>query len=859
MPNTSSFAGAIFSNAPVGLIVFDQHGTVVDANPEALRQLELSLGQLLGCGVNQTLSNADGHPPLDEIADVLKLILESSQGTAGHVVELLVGGKVKALKIDSQPMIADNGEASWQLASLVDVTKEWAQCKSLVAAKDWVEKTQAELSAYKAALERHAIVGVTDRTGRITYANQKFCEISGYSAAELIGQKHSLLNSGHHPKAFFADMWRTISGGDPRHGEICNRAKDASEYWVDTTVAPLRNPAGQITNYLSIRYDITEKKIAEAALHAEVTRRREAEALLLDVIESIPDAVGAFDQNDRLLIFNSAYRDFYTDSAAVIQVGADFESILRHSVSSGQFVLPNDSPEGREMWIARRLREHRAPGNVSIQQLSNGRWLQVREQRSQSGCIVGVRTDITALKEAESLIKSQAERDPLTGLFNRSILLDRLTGPVERSVNSGAQGALVVADLDNFKDVNDTLGHDCGDELLVQIARRINETVRVSDTVVRLGGDEFAIILPNVKRVDQIDRLMQKLIKKIAAPIELAGRSIRPSATMGICTFPHDSVDPAELLKFSDIALYQAKAHNRGRYCFFSEKLREGLERREAVADALRLALENGEIDIALQPQFKIADGAHAGFEALARWRHREGEMPPGQFIPVAEETGLIIPLGQYVLERTLAEASRLKKLSLTPGIVAVNVAASQLKLDNFPETIETLLRRYGLPPEALEIEITENVLLDRSSRRIGQSLQAIHEIGIQIALDDFGTGHASLSHLKRIPVDRLKLDRSFVCGIGINAGDEVIVRTILNLAQSLGKSVVAEGVETRDQLNFLRNLGCDIGQGYLLSVPLAPQKAERFLRKNVSCSVTGLPAEPASPYSSVSPITCTI
>ena len=693
-----------------------------------------------------------------------------------------------------------------------------------------VEDPHAELRAYKSALEESVIVGVTDRAGRITYVNQRFCEISKYDQAELIGGTHAMVNSGYHPRAFFKEMWRTIGSGSRWRGEICNRAKDGGLYWVDTTIVPQVGASGRIDGYVSLRLDITQKKYAEAALQAEIDHRREAETVLREVLETVPDAIAAFDDEDRLLYFNSSYREFYPCTASIIEKGRAFEDILRAGVEKGQFVLPADDPQSREEFIEARMKRHRSPGKPYNQHLTDGRWLQVNERLSATGHVVGVRTDITAIKQAEQRIRMQAQRDPLTGLYNRSVLFSKLTRQIENTRRAGTGGALVVLDLDRFKEVNDTLGHDAGDQLLVEVGRRIEASVRASDTVVRLGGDEFAIILPRLVERAAIERLLNRLMAAIVEPVSLDVGLIRPAASLGVSVYPEDAPTARELLKNADIALYNAKAQGRAGYSFFTAGLRREVERRKQVAEDLQQALELGEIDVALQPQFSIRSGAHSGFEALARWRHAGRDVPPGDFIPIAEETGLIVPLGKHVLDRALAEFARLRRLGLNPGMVAVNVAAAQLKLESYPETVLQQLKAHDVSPQQLEIEVTETVLLDRSAHRIAVSLAHLHGAGVSIALDDFGTGHASLAHLKSFPVDRLKIDRSFVAGIGREAEDEIIVRTILNLAHNLGKRVVAEGIETEEQLDFLKVQGCDVGQGFLVSRPLAPPQAVTFL-----------------------------
>jgi diguanylate cyclase (GGDEF)-like protein/PAS domain S-box-containing protein len=700
---------------------------------------------------------------------------------------------------------------------------------SLEAATADVFDAHSELEAYKTALDRHSIVAVTDRSGTIVYANDRFCAISGYAREELIGQRHSIVNSGHHPRSFFIEMWQTIGRGIPWHGEICNRAKDGSLYWVDTTIVSRRNAAGAIDGFVSIRYDITRKKQAEQALLDEVARRGKAEALLRDLLETIPDGIIAFDADDRLTHFNDAYKSFYKVKAPKIVEGATFSEILEHAVANGQYRESLDCPKARTAYLDQRLGRHRSPGRPIIQQLSDGRWLQVQERRSKAGHTVGVCTDITEIKRAESTIKHQAERDPLTGLYNRTVLIERLSRALSSRRKFEQSGALILIDLDHFKDINDTLGHDAGDELLVCLAQRFTDALRRSDTVARIGGDEFAILLPQAATACDVEKVVGKLLRQLTEPVALGHRTIRPGCSMGVTFFPGDGQTPKDLLKNADIALYQAKARGRGNCCFFNPLLREGVERRQATADALRAALSAGAIGIAVQPQVRFSTRRHVGFEALARWHHAGRVVPPSEFVPIAEETGLIIPLGYSVLDQSLALVRALGDQGFDPGQIAVNVAASQLKQPDFAATVAALLAAHGLEPAALEVEVTENVLLDRSGDQIARSLDDLHALGVTIALDDFGTGHASLAHLKRFPVDRLKIDQSFVREIEQRSEDAIIVRAIINLAHNLGMEVVAEGIETQRQFEFLRDQGCDVGQGYLIGKPVPAGEAGAY------------------------------
>ena len=694
-------------------------------------------------------------------------------------------------------------------------------CSFVETAGRQASALQSELDAYRTALDQHAIVAITDRRGRITHVNEPFCRISQYDRHELVGQKHSIVNSGHHPRSFFTGMWRDISAGRVWRGEICNRAKDGTLYWVDTSIVPYLDDTGRNIGYVSIRYDITERKTAEATLLAENVRRRKAETLLLDVIETLPDGVAAFDADDKLILFNKAYVDIHDKVSDEIQAGIPFGDLLRHAVERGQFVLPDDSDKGQAEWLEARLRAYHQPNGPLVQHLYDDRWIQVHERRSNSGNTVGVRTDITGLKRAEITIKQQAERDPLTGLYNRSVLNAYLHRACTRAQKGNYTGALVVGDLDDFKSINDTLGHEAGDTLLREVASRLCVALRANDIVLRLGGDEFAIILPRITSEGALIRLLGRVIKSVTQPVAIGSRQIQPRCSLGACLFPNQAATPSDLMKNADIALYAAKSSNRGGCRIFDTTMRAAIDKRDRLAASLRTDVAAERLSVAFQPQVCLRDGSHVGFEALARWRLNGRAVPPAEFIPVAEDAGLAVQLGTYMLGKSLATARELNGLSFSCGTVAVNVAAAQLKMDGFASLVATMLARYGMAPGNLELEITENTLLDRGSDKIARTLSELKELGVKIALDDFGTGYASLVHLKRFSVDRLKIDRSFVGDIESSQDSSMISKAIISLAHSLGLSVVAEGIETSEQLAFLRTQRCDFGQGYLFSRPL--------------------------------------
>jgi len=684
-----------------------------------------------------------------------------------------------------------------------------------------------ELRALHAALDDNAIVAATDRNGTILHVNACFCRISGYAERELVGQKHSILNSGHHDGAFFVDLWSTIASGRKWRGEICNRAKSGELYWVDTTIVPLLSRDGRIQRYLSVRFDITERKQAEMALAAENARRLRAEQLLRDVLEAVPVGITAFDAEDRLVTCNEQFRRFYPELRNVIREGIRYETIVRRMARAGHFA--GVGADDVEAWVEQRMDEHRNSTRPVVLELADGRWMQLREFRTATGLTVTARTDITELKEAEQTIRRQAEEDPLTGLANRAVVVARVDAMLAQRASRTA--ALVLIDLDGFKAINDSLGHDAGDELLVVIGRRLAGAVGRGTVVGRMGGDEFALVMGCPPGEKTLARRLDRVMAAVQQPVALTGRTVTPRLSMGVAQFAPGELSRREAFQRADIALYHAKAAGRARYTFFDHHMLRAAEQRRQSQDILREAIEQDRLHIELQPQLHLKTGRHVGFEALVRWRREDRLVPPSEFIQLAEESGLIVPLGNRVIEQALRFVRSAKDQGLAPGRVAINVAAAQLKLDDFADGLAVQLAAHGLTTAEVEVEVTETVLLDRSAQQIGRTLGRLHELGVAISLDDFGTGYASLAHLKRFQVDRLKIDRSFVADIGMDDHRGVIPRTIVSLAHSLGMDVVAEGIENERQLDILRSYGCDIGQGYLFARPMPPDRAEAYLR----------------------------
>jgi diguanylate cyclase (GGDEF)-like protein/PAS domain S-box-containing protein len=449
--------------------------------------------------------------------------------------------------------------------------------------------------------------------------------------------------------------------------------------------------------------------------------------------------------------------------------------------------------------------------------------------------LIAYLTDITERKQAEEQLHHLAYYDELTGLPNRTLFARLVDQALMVAQRNEAAGCVLFIDLNRFKRINDTLGRRIGDELLQQAAERFRNTLRDEDVVARLSGDEFAVGLFDIRQHFEATTVAQKLQAALDAPFIIGGHDLRVGASIGISVYPQDGSDAETLLGLADIAMERAKQldENPDRsVAFYSQDMNQGMQERMRIESGLRQALGNGELTLYYQPKFEIGSDRIVGAEALVRWVHpTRGIVPPAEFIPLAESTGLIVQVGEWVLEQACAQAAIWQRAAMPPLRLAVNVSAREFT-QSLPSRVAATLARYQLDASWLELEITESTLM-HDFERVTAIMDRIHQLGVALSLDDFGTGYSSLSYLKRFPIDTLKIDRSFTTGIPEDASDCAIAGTIVSMAQQLGLRVIAEGVETLEQLSFLRASGCDEVQGFLYSKPLPAAEFERCLREN--------------------------
>ncbi len=704
-------------------------------------------------------------------------------------------------------------DGRWYLASDADTSEGGKACVRV----DITESKRIELDLRKLsrALEQSpASVVITDTKGIIEYVNPKFEEISGYKAEEAIGQNPRILKSGDKQPEEYKDLWETISAGGEWKGVFHNKRKDGSIYWEAASISGLRGEDGEITHYIAVKEDITARKRAEDQLRMNAT-----------VFDTASEGILVTDANNRIKTVNPAFTRI---------TGYEPEDIIGQDpkvLSSGR----HEAHFYRQMWS--QIKKHgfwsgevwnrRKDGSVYPEWLSV---VVIRDDKTDEiKEYVAVFSDISQRKQDEEQIRRQANYDALTGLPNRSLFFDRLNQAVISARREEGLLALLFVDLDRFKAVNDTFGHVLGDEMLQEVAERLKVCVRDSDTVARLGGDEFVVLAHDMSEVNDAALVAEKIIDQMSKPFNVGGREVALGASIGITIYPEDTNDAEEMMRNADMAMYRAKEGGRNRYQFFTVGMQEQVRERLELEQDLRHAIDKEELTLYYQPIVDSQSGTPRSVEALLRWNHpKRGLISPETFIPLAEDGGLIIAIGNCVME----EACRQLREWRDEGIninVSVNVSSRQLGREFSPWILSGMLKEYGVRGEWLTLEITEGLLMD-DSPEVLKWLNGFKELGVGLSIDDFGTGFSSLSYLKRFPVDVLKIDRSFIRGVPDDVGDVSLVEAILAMGKSLNLKVVAEGVETKQQLQFLRKRGCDLLQGFYFGEPMRESELRAWL-----------------------------
>jgi diguanylate cyclase (GGDEF)-like protein/PAS domain S-box-containing protein len=660
-----------------------------------------------------------------------------------------------------------------------------------------------------------------DAQARYLGCNSAFEALIGLPTSKLIGKTaHDIAPAELADQYLAADQRLFDSPGSDIHESLVRYANGEMRN-VMFHKATFTNPNGEIGGIVGLMLDITERKRMEDDLRQAAT-----------VFESSAEGVIITSPDVSIIATNRAFTEITGyEEHEVIGKNPRFLQSGRHGKNFYREMWGNIFRDGRwqgEVWNRRKNGEI-YPESLSISV--------VRDKDGRISNYVSTFSDITRQKQNEERIRQLAFSDPLTDLPNRRLLLDRLQHAIATSSRNKRQGALFFIDLDDFKDLNDTRGHDIGDLLLQQVAERLVDCVREGDTVARFGGDEFVVMLEDLseKYLDattQVKATGEKILDALNKPYLLAGDVQRSTPSIGVTLFGNDDTPMDELLKQADLAMYQAKGSGRNALRFFDPEMQTAVSARVSLEADLRLGIQAKQLALHYQPQLD-RHGSIIGAEALVRWNHpTRGLIPPIQFIPLAEETGLILPLGLQVLETACEQLCRWAKSPETADLtLAVNVSAHQFRQAGFVSQVLNCISTYGTNPRRLKLEVTESLLLDDVEAIIAK-MTALKAKDVGFSLDDFGTGYSSLSYLKRLPLDQLKIDQSFVREILKDPNDAAIARTIVALAETMGLGVIAEGVETKEQLEFLGSIGCHFYQGYLFSRPVPMNEFEQLLKK---------------------------
>lgn len=787
---------------PDVILIFDHLKTLIDCKAGSANTLFSRIDALSGRSLGDIFPHSVAVQFTEAIDDV-------SRGGTSATVEF-VSDTVPDGAGTFEARILPEGPQRY-IAVIRDITKlKQAEEEHFLATAQMAEE-KAKSESIIAGIGDGIII--QDREFRIIYQNAAMQKLLGNRQGDLCYRAFN--SDARCPECF---MLETITDGQVRRAEK-SVMMNGTMVHLDITFSPIRGSEGEITGCLELLRDVTERRNSEEKL-------RTTQEFLANLMELVPMPIYVTKTSGHFQMVNKAWETF-TGAQRHEAIGRHIDNFFVHGtfeqllktdpqVIEGAFPLVTeqfvDSTNGRHYFHTVKFPLHDASGKVEA--------------------VGGILVDITERKQFEEQLVYQAKHDFLTGLPNRNMLHDRLEEALSFEYHHKGLLALLILDLDNFKVINDTFGHAAGDILLKDVAEKLKHNLRLYDTFARLGGDEFVILIRDTERNLDIGRIASRILSIFNNPLMVKGQEVFVTASIGISMFPADGANSEMLLKNADAAMFHAKKKGKNNYQFFTEEINADVHERLAMETKLRRALEREEFFLHYQPRIQMASGRVSGMEALIRWRPEGGRViPPGEFIPLLEETGLIVPVEEWVLRTACKQAREWQENGLPPLKLAVNISARHFSQENLPDKIAQTLFETGFDARSLEIELTESIIMKDVSESI-KKLDNLKAMGITFSIDDFGTGYSSLSYLKRFPIDVLKIDRSFVDGIPHDASDTTISTTVIAMAHNLNMAVVAEGVETLEQLSFLAANNCDEYQGFYFSRPLPADEFASFMRQ---------------------------
>jgi len=786
----------LFNVMSDGVLIVDAHGLILDCNTAFHIRLGYEKDELLGQSID-LLSSTDFA---GRVHERLERILKAGE-TTFETAYKHKDGRVIPVEINAR-VCATGGERIF-----MGIVRDISEHKKLET------RLNEQLELFQGAINTTNLgFWATDAHGRFLEVNDAYAQQSGYNRQELLTMGITDVEAREDSEQTAAHIDEVIRKGHARF-RTRHRRRDGSTWPVEVVTS--YNPAHGGRFFVFIE-DISDKVSLE-----------NHHSLAVRVFNAMDQAIVITDEENRIISANPA--------ASKI-TGYGIHELLGQNpriLSSGR----QDKAFYEQMWHSLQTTGH-WEGEIWDRRKNGSvfpKWLTINVLYDDNGGVkqyLSMFSDISERKENEELIWKQANFDVLTGLANRFLFQSRLQRAIVRSQREDRQLAVVYLDLDDFKVVNDSLGHAAGDQLLMEVADRLGKLIHKPDTVARLGGDEFTVLLTDIKEPDRIGTLVERLLETFQAPFALEGHTMHISASIGVAVYPTDGSSLEELTKHADIAMYQAKAEGRSTFRFFHPEMNTRANRRLSLIHDLHQAVQHNEFQLYLQPKMRLSDNRIVGMEALIRWQGESGMISPAEFIPCAEETGLILQIGRWILTEASRQTALWNSRFNSNLRVAVNLSAKQFHAPDLVDDVLKILDEQELPGQQLELEITESILMGDVEQAIDY-MSHLRAHGISIAIDDFGTGYSSLNYLKRFPLNTLKIDKSFVGDLKENSEDATIVRTIISLATSLNLSVVAEGVENAEQLEFLRQQSCHLAQGYHLGRPMPVDDFEAYLEDN--------------------------
>ena len=807
---------ALAAAAPVGLLV----SSSADRN--------LLAGFFADVG-HSTIVPVIGERDLGSLARAALVIVDEECARLYHEALLALKKKMAPVILPMLVALSHKADGTGWLRKGFDDLLRWPFAKDDLLARTEAflrlrsqseESLRASESFSRATLDAIAAhICVVDAVGRIIMVNRGWrdfaaanggsvsdtCEGADYLEACRRARRHSLDENSHRAVELVMD----VIEGRRRFATFEYACHSPGEQrWFNAHAVRYRTADGDFT--VLVHRNVTERKVTEMAL-------REAQERFRQIAENVPEVlwINAEPSGKGLLYVSPSYERIW---------GHGVDEVMRNPRLWFESVHPDDQPRVKRALQTGLTRAHetfrvvRGDGTV--------RWVEARtfpvtDEQHKVQRLVGIASDVTERREAEARMSYLAHFDSLTELPNRALFTDRLGQALAQGARNGRPVGVAFIDLDRFKNINDSLGHGCGDLLLKEAAARLTRALRAGDTVARLSGDEFAAIFTDLATAEDAGRVAEKLLEAFAPAFALEGHEVYVTASIGVALFPPDAAEANALMKAADVAMYRAKELGRNNFQFYRPDMNRRTLERLSLESRLRRALEREEFVLHYQPRIALADGRIAGLESLLRWQPAEGGIVlPGEFIPVLEETGLIVPVGRWVMQRVAAQLKTWRERGLQLVPTAVNLSARQFVQKDLLEQVLAAIRSGTIPPEVFELEITESLLV-RNEERTGRLLNELNGIGVRLSIDDFGTGYSNMSYLKRFPLDALKIDRSFVHDVDTDANSAAIALAIIRMAHSLGLEVIAEGVETEPQRAFLTEQGCEEAQGYLFYRPL--------------------------------------